>query len=233
MNPQDRSEFWSSAARAGAECLNPEELEALLEGRGDARQQDHLKDCPACAAELGLLSSFVTCEPRPDEVAAVDAIAAKLRSPAPAPAPGRTARARWNFSVPAWAVGLAALVLVAGLAWQVRLWRDPALRVDESGDSSIVRSGGLRILAPSGELKAPPEEINWEPAPGAHRYRVRILEVDDTLVWSAEAETWRVALPPDARAYFVPSKTLRIEVEALDAGGRILRAGSSRAVVKP
>jgi len=237
MNRQERAEFWSRAARAPGECLQPEELEALLEGRGDVRQQSHLESCPACAAEMRLFSEFVSGEPRPEEVAAVDAIAAKLRSPVPGPETKPLAHARGSargsrFWVPSWAIGLATVALVAGLAYQTRLWRDPSLHVD-SNESAVVRSGGLRILAPAGELPVAPQEIAWDAAPGAQRYRVRLMEVDGTVVWSTETETWRIALPEGARSFFVPLKTLRIEVEALDAGGRIVGSGASRVVVKP
>jgi hypothetical protein len=232
-NPGD-AEFWREAARSEGECLDPVQLEAVLEGRATAEQTSHAAACAACATELSLLSEFTKAEVRPDELDAVEAIAGKLRSPVPQERiAAKAASPWWALPVPRWALALAAAVLVVGMAVQLRMWREPALGVNDANDSTAVRSSALRILEPAGTLAAAPAEIRWEAAPGATAYHVRLLEVDGNELWSADATEAKLALPASAQAFFVARKTLSIQVEARDEAGRVLRSGTAKAVVIP
>src|SRR5258708_24853696 len=57
------------------ECLRPEQLETLAEGKGT---HPHLAACPRCQAELAMLKSFESGSPLPDEGAAVAWISSHL-----------------------------------------------------------------------------------------------------------------------------------------------------------
>lgn len=234
MKTHGDAEFWAQAARGEGRCLDPERLEAISEGHGTAAENSHLAACAACTAELKLFSEFTAADARPDELAALESVVSRLRSPVPPASAAAAPRPPWwALPIPRWALTMAALVLVAGIAVQLRNWREPSLRLNDTGDSTAVRSASLRILEPSGTLTAPPAEIRWETAPGAAGYRVRLLEVDGNQLWSGTSPAPRLSLPEPARALFVPHKTISIAVEARDASGAVLRSGTVKCVVKP
>ena len=64
-----------STFAATPECLSPEQLEALLDGK---QSHSHLTNCPRCQAELALLKTFESGSPLPDEGAAVAWISSHL-----------------------------------------------------------------------------------------------------------------------------------------------------------
>src|SRR6267142_220530 len=68
-------DIWKSALSGTPECLRPEQLEALLDGK---QSNPHLAACPRCQAELAMLKSFESGAPLPDEGAAVAWISSHL-----------------------------------------------------------------------------------------------------------------------------------------------------------
>jgi hypothetical protein len=80
--------------------------------------------------------------------------------------------------------------------------------------SGTYRSARLEIVGPRGDLAQAPNELRWDPVPGASLYRVRIVEVDATELWSGETTETHVVLPPAVIAQFAPGKSLLWQVEA-------------------
>jgi hypothetical protein len=175
-----------------------------------------------------MLRSFTSNEIAEDEKTAVNAIAAKLKERSTTGATNEAlaieSRQSWwkrAFEVrwlsPA-AATLAIALVISGVAIELRQARQPAIDV-ATGTTEVLRSAAIAILSPIGDLREKPTEIRWERVPNAVRYRVQIMEVDRGEVWSADATSPRVGLPPAVETLVVPSKTLLVQVAAFDASG--------------
>ncbi len=81
----------------------------------------------------------------------------------------------------------------------------------------------LKLVAPLGEVLAPPSELVWEPVSGAARYQVTLRAVDGSELWSQILASHRAAIPAPVRQRIVNRKTLVWKVAAHDAGGAVLR----------
>jgi hypothetical protein len=111
------------------------------------------------------------------------------------------------------------LILVAvGLQWRSS---QPALHAPAAADEPL-RSNRIAAISPAGDLGRVPTEIQWQPAPSAARYEVRVLEVDGAELWKSDTGATRIDLPPDVRARIVPAKTLLWRITAYDARGRFV-----------
>ena len=118
---------------------------------------------------------------------------------------------------------MAALLVVISLKTTMR--NEPV--VDESGANiSNFRSGVVKLNSPLGDLATAPQAFNWEAVPGASKYRVKLMEVDQNLLWTNEINTLSIAVPADLQGRIVPAKTLLWQVEALDASGRMIASSS-------
>jgi hypothetical protein len=243
---------WLRAAWAdpAAGCPPPEaflEAEAAVLTPAERRRLDeHAEQCPACAAERDLARLFdaapAAAGVRPEEVAAVvgrislpgGAGAAKAKEaeggrvvpfpsrPRPVSVPSEgTVKARPARSWMRWA---AAAVLVVGLGLMLQLLRPvaPPLPDPEMGG---VRGGRIELLAPLGEVATAPAALRWAPVEGAAAYRVRLLAVDDEVLWEARATGPSVALPTEVAARLQGAVTYRWTVEALAADGSLLATG--------
>jgi hypothetical protein len=176
-----------------------------------------------------MLRSFTSNEVAAHEGAAVDEIAARLKAP-PSTITTRHAAAvesrqsvwkrifevRWLSPV---AAALAVVLLAVGLTIELRRGRQPSLDT-ATGGAEVLRSSAITILSPIGDLREKPAEIRWEAVSNATRYRVRIMEVDRTELWSADAASPRIDLPPGVGAIIVPSKTLLVQVAAFDTSAQ-------------
>jgi hypothetical protein len=115
---------------------------------------------------------------------------------------------------------MAGVLIVVAIGFQLRVAGPPTLRpLGESG-TEVLRSHTLELLAPKGDLPQQPREIQWQPAPGAVKYTVRLLEVDRSELWKTETTETRVEMPSGVQARIVPAKTVLCEVAAFDAAGR-------------
>jgi hypothetical protein len=65
-------------------------------------------------------------------------------------------------------------------------------------------------------------EVSWKTHPGAARYVVRVAASDGMEVWKAETPEPRIRVSPEALAASPPGKSLVVEVEAIDALGRVI-----------
>jgi hypothetical protein len=223
-------ELFAAALAASNVCPPLEQLERLLGDGAPARLKQHVDGCLRCQTELQMLRSFSSGEVADRERAAVESIATQLRARSSElvarRAPAEQHRSWWKTLLAApWltpAAAMAAVVLVvAGVAIEVRQGRKPGLNT-AAGEAEVLRSSSIAILSPIGDLQEQPGNIRWEPVPNAAVYRVRIMEVDGAELWNGETTTPRIDLPPRARTFIVPAKTLLIQVAAFDAAGRKL-----------
>lgn len=191
---------WKEALEPSPECIDIARLGEEL----SAAERAHLDTCVRCQTELALFREIQREDGSAEEADAARWIADELRR-------------RNNvvaFRPKAWRVlyaVAAVLVLIIGAGWWIQM-REPA--VDNLLRPGMYRSARLEIVAPRGDLAQAPNELRWEPVPGASLYRVQIVEVDATGLWSGETTGTHVVLPPAVIAEFAPGKSLLWQVEA-------------------
>ena len=205
-------------ARAYATVSGCPRPEVFVAAAWDALEPDerrlieqHADDCPACAAERELARSFdravASDAPDPD----VEWIVAKLDR-------ARLAPARRRFRLDGRFAAAAALVLVALGGW-LALREAPPPLAPPSAQPIVLRGAAVELFQPQGDVARTPEELRFGAVPGASRYRVKILEVDDALLWEQEVVDPPAALPDDVRARLGQAVVYRFQVEAFDARG--------------
>lgn len=213
----------------GPDCLNLDELGRVAAGAGSAQSRQHTADCSYCGTELALLREFTEGAPAsPAEAAVVSSIERQLRTNAPW-RDSQSAKRGW---LPAWlswpTAGLSAAAAMA-LVLVMVLSRSPqptAGPLDSTAD--VLRAGGVVEIAPLGDMAAVPTVLRWQPVTGAAQYRVRLLDVAQSEVWTATAvSTAELAIPAPAQSLMLPRKTLFWQIDALDAQGKTI--GRSRA----
>ena len=211
-------EIMRNALKACSGCLNEEHL---MEPETDAEKM-HLASCLRCQAELKLMNEFLSGQPTPEEAKHVDWIARQLAKNPVASVGGWKA---W-FTLPRLsAVSLAMAALLVVISLKTTLHEAPV--VDETGANiSNFRSGVVKLNTPTGDVAVAPQSFTWEAVPNASKYRVRLMEVDQNVLWSTEIYTFSIAVPADIRGKIVPAKTLLWQVDALDASGRMIASSS-------
>src|SRR5215469_965276 len=204
-NREPDDQLLSKALGPSDNCPPLEDLERLLQEGAPTALTRHVEGCPHCRTELHMLRSFTSNEIAEDEKPAVNAIAARFKGRSSTSGTNETvaveSRQSWwkrAFDVrwlsPA-AATLAIALVSAGVAIEVRRGRQPAIDVG-TGTTEVLRSSAIAILSPIGDLREKPTEIRWEAVPNAVRYRVQIMEVDRAELWSIDATSPRVGLPP-------------------------------------
>jgi len=217
-------EILRSALTRGKDCVPIEQLEMCLEG--DAAPQEllrHVESCAHCSTELELLRSFDRA-PGPEEAEAVREIVGRLRLPRPmasASDPWWRGLLRMRLLSPA-AVAMAGILIAIAVGVEWRQSGAPQLHAPKQAEEEILRSGSIQLTAPAGDIQTVPTRIEWQPTANAAQYRVSLLEVDHSEIWSASTHDSQIDIPEPARAAIVPAKTLLIHVVALDGSGRQL-----------
>lgn len=225
-----------STLAATPECLAPEQLETLAEGK---KTHPHLAGCPRCQAELAMLKSFESGTPLPDEGAAVAWISSHLERQLESIKNPSRARARaaiqvleaqgswlarivgirgWRWALSATAVAAAALVGVILL----RPPKEPDLQANAGGHPAIYRSQEIQIVSPAGDVQPVPRTLQWQAFPGTQVYQVVVMEVDNSRLWSAETKETSVEVPASVRVKMLPGKPILWQVTAVDGQGRVL-----------
>ncbi|HEX6902071.1 MAG TPA: zf-HC2 domain-containing protein [Thermoanaerobaculia bacterium] len=228
---------WLRESYENAGCPPPEafleEEMAALSPADRRRLEEHADRCPACAAERDLARAFDT-GPAGLPAADVEFVVSKLEkaggdaagprgrvvkfpSRAPAvPAPRRT-------SAPSWWRMAAVLFVVLGAALLFQLTRPggpPPLPAPESG--GVFRGGEVEVVAPVGEIAVIPDELIWVRTEGARSYRVRLLAVDDTVLWETKVPAPPARLPAEVFKSLHPAVAYTWTVEALGPAGERL-----------
>jgi len=223
-----------STLAATPECLTPEQLEALLDGK---HSNPHLAACPRCQAELAMLKSFESGAPLADEGAAVAWISSHLdrqlesiknpsgtRGAVQNRAVGDSWLARtlcirgWRWALPATVVAPA---VVAGVIL-LRPPKEPDLQANASGHPAVYRSQEIQVVGPVGDVQQVPRRLQWQSFPGAQLYKVGVMEVDNSSLWSTETSETSVEIPATLSAKILPGKPILWQVTAVDAQGRVL-----------
>jgi hypothetical protein len=230
-NPQQSErDLFREALKPAKDCPRVEDLEALLDRRAPEELARHVEHCAHCEAELEMLRSFHSNDVPTRDVAAVRAITERLAANS-SEIFGRTAAEPWwkrlfpaQWFTGAWlrpmALAAAGLLIAGGIAIQVRQDGMPPLRPLTDPGKEVFRSSTIAVLAPLGDVAEAPLEIQWEAAPAAARYQVRLLEVDRTELWHSDVSATNATIPPEVRAQIIPLKTLLCEVTAFDSAGR-------------
>lgn len=220
---------------ATSECLAPGQLEALAD---EKKTHPHLADCPRCQAELALLKSFESGSPLPDEGAAVAWISSRLDRQLDSIKHPALSRARaavqtfeprswlqkffgqgaWRWALPTTA--LAAAAIMAAILLQPA--KEPTLQASAGRQPAIYRSQEIQVVSPVGDVQEVPKELQWQAFPGTGIYKVVVMEVDNSRLWSAETNESSVEIPASIRARMLPGKPILWQVTAVDEQGRVL-----------
>lgn len=221
----DERKVWQAALAPTPECIPiPKLAEPLSET--DAK---HLAACPRCQSELTLWREFNESAPRAEEGAAVAWISGELRRRSAVQPP--RARSWWRRWAPVpsyrWSAGLAAVLLIAA---SVALYNSRTRRqlAPEPAGEGALRSQGVAVVSPLGDLDVPPAELSWQAVAGAASYQVQILEVDRHVLWETETRQSHIAIPDDIRTAMWPGKTLIWEVTARNSSGAPVAASGPR-----
>jgi hypothetical protein len=231
----DRSGL-NEALKAKHDCLTPPELEKLVED--SSVENSHVAECSRCQTELALLKSFESNEPLPGEGAAVAWISARLeRQLGQIKSPGASQEAdvldpasSWlsrlfRGRTTRWLVPVTAVLIVAMASFSLmHQSREPQLRADAGSGPIVYRSQEIEVVAPVGNLVDAPKTLQWKPLPGAAKYQVSIMEVDEVALWTGEINDSILTIPIAVRAKLLPGKPVLWRVTALDSQGRVLAA---------
>ena len=228
-----------------AEAYLADELAALHPDER-RRLEAHADACPACNAERELARAFdageagaasedvdwMTARLRGEPVASVQPAAAP--APTGMPAAGRVVPFRGRTAARTWVRFAAAAVLVvaAGLTVRTMYERPPALPAPPHG--GVVRGGEVEVVSPVGEVAEPPAELRWKPVAGATAYRVRLLAVDDTILWETKTSAPLAQLPAEVVTRLQRAVSYSWTVEALAKDGAAVgRSTPARFRVRP
>ncbi|MGC4049677.1 MAG: hypothetical protein QM757_09215 [Paludibaculum sp.] len=219
----------NEAFRAPGHCLQPDEIEAFVEGRAD-QLAAHVEACPACSHVAASYREFLEADVREEEKADVAWIESRLKKPAP-----KRSWFGWIGAspLPRWAFSAAAILLIVAGSLQLRRMAGPGLRPSEPG-STVVRSAQVRLVSPMGDVEAAPDSFQWDPVDKAASYEFQITEVDGTPLWTGRTNQAKLNSVPDIQRFMLPRKALLWRVKALTAsGGVIAESASERFRVLP
>jgi hypothetical protein len=217
----DARKGWQDALSPSPECIDIARFGEEL----DAASTAHVQSCPRCEAELALFREFETEDRGAEEVDAGQWVAAELQRRFDEPArvlPFRTRAMR------ALVAAAAAVLIVAGGSYWLQM-REPSIDGALGDGPAVYRNTSLEVLSPAGDLPAAPNELRWTAVPLASEYRVKIVEVDGTPVWSAVTSSTQVVLPPAVIAQFAPGKSLSWDVKAF-RGDEMLASSETQVV---
>jgi hypothetical protein len=208
-----------AASRPTPSCIPFDRLGGAL----TTSEREHAAGCARCQTELTLFAEINDPAPAPGEGAAVQWVVAELRrrrSHAGSPSGWRFFRPRLVA-----AASTAGLVLAVGfMTWD----REPPVR-DVPDATGSYRTIQVEAVAPVGDVRGRPRDLEWSPVDGAASYDVVVLEVDRTILWEGASSTTRVSLPEPVVARFVPGKTILWEVTARNrAGEAVAVSGTGR-----
>jgi hypothetical protein len=122
-----------------------------------------------------------------------------------------------------WVLPAAALAAIAiASAILLRTEKAPELQADAGGQPAIYRSQEIQVVGPVGDVQQVPRELRWQTFAGAVTYKVVLMEVDRSPLWTSETKETAVEIPATVGAKMLPGKPILWQVTALDAQGRVL-----------
>jgi len=211
------AELLRVAGTPGPDCLDESLLTRLAGGEIDAVQLDaareHARSCSRCACDLEIAQAFAAdtkLTPVQEETVA-DVVAVLRRPGAATPEPSRR-RGIWHLHnlLPV----TAALLTVVAVALFLQMRPDAPPPVPEAG-TTVARSGGVRQLAPRGTVQVVPPRLVWEPYEQAPTFRVRLLAVDDAILWETVTAGDSIDLPTAVLEGLAARVTYRWSIEPI------------------
>jgi hypothetical protein len=203
------------------------DVEVLLHDPRPANVETHVRSCAHCLAELALYKEFEAAEPLAEERADVAWIEQKLAREIAPPSAWQRARS-WLAGVFApgrqGALALVAACVLIAAASTIYLRQNHVMERPGPPDTTVWRSGHFTALAPSGDVNEAPAEFRWEAVPGAASYQVKLMEVDRTVIWVADATRTSVEIPINIRVQFRPARAFSWQVTARGSQGENLGA---------
>lgn len=216
------------------------ERQAGLSQEERAELNGHADRCPACAAERDLAAAFdVSTEELDALQAELDPIVASLEAASPARVDRNDRkvvplRVRKGVAPARWR-GLAAAAVIALAA--VSLWlvsRAPTPGLPSIGSETVVRGTRIDVIRPVGDLAELPGTLEWKAVSQASDYRVRLLAVDDAVLWETTVSSGSAELPTNLLERMHPAVVYTWQVEARDPEGDTLaRSERVRFRVRP
>jgi hypothetical protein len=216
----------TAAARAALDAASRPTPSCILFDRlgGDltATEREHVAGCARCQTELTLFAELNDPAPAAGEGAAVQWVVAELRRRrSHAAADARSGTGGWRFLRPPRLFAAAAAAVFVLAVGYVTWDREPPVRdVREPGGG--YRTLELQTVAPIGDVRVAPRDLEWSPVDGATNYDVVVLEVDRTVLWQGASTTAQVSLPGPVVARFEPGKTILWEVTARNRAGEVV-----------
>jgi hypothetical protein len=156
----------------GANCVAPEELLALVRREGPEEQRlkvlDHAMACAECRREFELLRAL-----------------AKAGESSAGRFPAGVA---WRRVAPL-AIAACLLILVGTV---VRMRQTPDYDVPRGASEAVVLVAPRADVDPSG-----PVEFVWRTVAGAQRYRLEVLDQNESVAFSGETADTALTMPPN------------------------------------
>jgi anti-sigma factor RsiW len=198
---------------------NCPQIDVLAAAEKNSEVRRHLDSCARCQAEVALLHQFESSQPDPEEAESLRWIEAQLAQrtvtansvPANTRIAARPSRKFGAWRLLGWTASVA--IVIAVFVYQRPL--DPVHPSD--GQSPVWRSTQFAVVGPTGDLVAAPSSLSWESVPNAATYRVRVMEIDGTVIWSASISGTTAELPRKVVSVMVPGRTLLWDVSAWNA----------------
>jgi len=213
MDDSEREGSILRNALGRAPACPPTEILAVAGTSSEVRR--HLDSCARCRAEIALLHQFESGEPSAEEAESLRWIEAELAQrdvipqvPAEKAPVARPTRRFGGWRVLGWAASLA--VVIAAFVYQRPL---DEIRPRGSGQP-VWRSMRFSAISPAGDLTTAPSVLSWEAVPGAASYRVRLMEMDGTVIWSVSVSATSVEIPRKIQSVIVPGRTFTWDVSA-------------------
>jgi len=219
-------------------CPSPAEIHRLaIDDLGETRGEQvrvHLDSCARCRAEYRVAMAFEDTS-REQPAAAARIIAGLEERFSPSSSGSREdgeQRAGWAARtvewfrragyVPAWRLAAAALLVAVAL---LVAWPHPPALPD--AQPTLLRGTIVRPISPRGTIALAPEQLRWHPHAGAAEYRVRVLGVDDTVIWQGETQAASLAVPTQVAHRLRERVLYRWTVEALALDGAVLASSGT------
>jgi len=220
----------------GSDCPSIDDLLAGLDSESTEAQK-HVASCTYCSTQIALQREFETASPNANERPAIAAIVTRLREKPPFVSEStplhelRRDSEAWLGKV--WISLSRPLVLapsaIAVAALVAALWlplnRTSTLKVPAN---DVMRSARVVALAPLGDIAHVPARFEWQPIAGALNYRIRLLEVDQTELWSATAGTNFIEVPAETQSRMSAGRKFLWQVEAMDSKGQTIATSSTQ-----
>jgi hypothetical protein len=173
----------------------------------------HLATCKACAQAYAELVRTAPLRQTPQRFDPADFVKRGY-------AVRRTGAGRWAGAVTSWktwAIALSAAAVVL-LAVSTGLRSGP-----DVGDTS--RGGKIELVSPS-RPTTNISELEWRSGLAPARFRVELADPTGTVVFRAETDATRLAVPPDVQAKLRSAALCRYTITALDRDGQSVASSS-------